>query len=382
MHHVEIMNEKTVPLADDFDNENHLLDKLLNDTAQPVSQSIPTHESRRNIFVRQNEPPSDLHQHTAGTEPQTKNPAPGNVQRADSATISTPVTGIRDTNYLRTNGDFPYENTKTNTSMRQVRTNNVKGTNQIPPTTPLISNPDDDVFANLGEAPSFIWKATSHVVWIALIIALIWLMVSIAQHLMNPEPIILSSYSQSTNLQSAAKVIGISLPDIPRTDNTQKIAIPAGESSVLGPPTITAKQIDEILRVHGSPATGTGQYWIEAGVEFGIDPVYALAFFMHESNLGTNPNWVGLKPDGSTTHNIGNITCADYPTCLGRFRDYPDWQSGIHDWFRLISVEYVNGWGVATVEGIIPHYAPSSDQNDEPLYIENVKQFVAQWRHP
>jgi hypothetical protein len=124
------------------------------------------------------------------------------------------------------------------------------------------------------------------------------------------------------------------------------------------------------------------QYWIDAGLEYGIDPVYALAFFMHESTLGTNPAWSGFKPDGSTTHNVGNITCADYPTCYGRFRDYPNWQIGIRDWFRLIAVEYIADWGLVTVESIIPRYAPQEDNNDEPLYINNVKQFVAQWRQP
>jgi hypothetical protein len=255
-------------------------------------------------------------------------------------------------------------------------------TTRIPPTKPLIYSQDDDLYSSLGEEPSLILTAGTNLVWIVLICVIIWLGISIAQHQSGTETTILSSYYQSTNLRAAAKVIGITLPEIPRVHNTPKITIPTGESSVLGAPTITAQRIDEILRVHGSPATGTGQYWIDAGVEYGIDPVYALAFFMHESSLGTNPAWSGIKSDGSTTHNIGNITCADYPTCYGRFRDYPDWQTGIHDWFRLISVEYVNGWGVATIEGIIPHYAPANDQNDEPLYIDNVKQFVAQWRQP
>ena len=83
---------------------------------------------------------------------------------------------------------------------------------------------------------------------------------------------------------------------------------------------------------------------------------------MHESQLGTNPNWAGHKSDGTNTHNVGNIICAGYPTCFGRFRDYPDWATGIRDWYRLIAVEYVQGRGVATVEGIVPVYAPSFER--------------------
>ncbi|NBU63265.1 MAG: hypothetical protein EBS29_01945 [Chloroflexia bacterium] len=289
----------------------------------------------------------------------------------------------RDTGSLRHTGALR-DTTHTTAGMRQTGTMRATSgvTTRIPPTKPLIYSQDDDLYATLGEEPSLILTAGTNLVWIVLICVIIWLGISIAQHQSGSETTILSSYYQSTNLRAAAKVIGITLPEIPRIESAPKVIIPTGESSILGPPTITAQRIDEILRVHGSPATGTGQYWIDAGREYGIDPIYALAFFMHESTLGTNSAWSGLKPDGSSTHNIGNITCAGYPTCYGRFRDYPDWQTGIRDWFRLIAVEYVNDRGVATVERIIPYYAPAQDNNDEPLYIDNVKQFVAQWRQP
>lgn len=386
------MNDKTPP-ADGFADELHLLDKLLTDTPRAKSQRALTHESRPIPVLRRNEPTTRTSHRTTGTM-RTTNPQPVVDMRVtdrmrsnntrQTGTIRPTGATPRDTSSMRQTGTLRTDNTRGTGSIRQtgpLRTS-TSTTSRIPPTKPLIYSQDDDLYASLGAEPSLILTAGTNLVWIVLICVIIWLGISIAQHQSGTETTILSSYYQSTNLRAAAKVIGITLPEIPRIDNTPKIAIPAGESSVLGAPTITAQRIDEILRVHGSPATGTGQYWIDAGVEYGIDPVYALAFFMHESSLGTNPAWSGIKPDGSTTHNIGNITCADYPTCYGRFRDYPDWQTGIHDWFRLISVEYVNGWGVATVEGIIPHYAPANDQNDEPLYIDNVKQFVAQWRQP
>ncbi|RLT24519.1 MAG: hypothetical protein DWI30_01205 [Chloroflexi bacterium] len=306
--------------------------------------------------------------------------------RAEQArkTDSIRHTGVmpRDTGSMRHTGALR-ETTRATGSMRHTGTHRTTSsiTTRVP-TTPLIYSQDDDLYATHGEEPSLILTAGTNLVWIVLICVIIWLGISIAQHQSGSETTILSSYYQSTNLRAAAKVIGITLPEIPRIDNTPKVEIPSGESSVLGPPTITAQRIDEILRVHGSPATGTGQYWIDAGLEYGIDPVYALAFFMHESTLGTNPAWSGFKPDGSSTHNIGNITCAGYPTCYGRFRDYPDWQTGIRDWFRLIAVEYIADWGLATVESIIPRYAPQEDNNDEPLYINSVKLFVAQWRQP
>jgi len=158
------------------------------------------------------------------------------------------------------------------------------------------------------------------------------------------------------------------------------INVAAGEHSVLGAPSINAATIDTILSKYGSPAAGTGQAWVKLGQQYGIDPAYAVAFFIHESSAGTNPGWAGIKSDGSTTHNVGNIICAGYATCYGRFRDYASWDEGIADWYKLISSEYVNGRGAASVEQIIPIYAPSSDNNDVPGYINVVVTMVDSWR--
>jgi hypothetical protein len=155
---------------------------------------------------------------------------------------------------------------------------------------------------------------------------------------------------------------------------------PNGEHSVLGPPTISADAVETVLRQYNSPAVGTGSIWIEMGKRYGIDPAYALAFFLHESTAGTNSGWAGLKPDGSSTHNIGNIICAGYSTCFGRFRDYTTWEAGIEDWYKLIAVEYVVGRGVHTVEQIIPIYAPANDNNDVANYIQVVDSLVESWR--
>jgi hypothetical protein len=387
------MNDKSKPTTDKFADEAILLNKLLTNAPRAKSQRALTHESRPIPILRRNEPSPRTSQRTTSTM-RTTNPQPvvdmrvTSAMRADHArqTDSIRHTGatLRDTGSMRHTGALRSDNSRATGTLRHTGTIRHTGsvTTRIPPTKPLIYSQDDDLYATFDEEPSLILTAGTNLVWIMLICVIIWLGVSIAQHQGGNETTILSSYYQSTNLRAAAKVIGITLPELPRVQNTPQLDIPIGESTVLGPPSITAQRIDEILRVHQSPATGTGQYWIDAGIEYGIDPVYALAFFMHESTLGTNPAWSGIKGDGSTTHNVGNIICAGYPTCYGRFRDYPDWQTGIRDWFRLISVEYVNGWGLATLEGIIPRYAPAEDNNDEPLYINNVKQFVAQWRQP
>jgi murein DD-endopeptidase MepM/ murein hydrolase activator NlpD len=157
-----------------------------------------------------------------------------------------------------------------------------------------------------------------------------------------------------------------------------------GDLPVVGGPTVTADQIDAILKGMGSPAAGTGASWIAAGQAVGIDPAFAVAFFIHESSAGTNAQWAGIKADGSTTHNVGNIICAGYPTCYGRFRDYGSWDTGITEWFHLIDTEYVHGAALhgnnlTTLRDIISIYAPSSE-NDVEAYIGSVAGMVRKWR--
>jgi hypothetical protein len=153
----------------------------------------------------------------------------------------------------------------------------------------------------------------------------------------------------------------------------------AGDYTLKGAPSITAQQIDTILASYGSPAAGTGASWYNLGLKYGIDPAFAIAFFIHESSAGTNAAWAGLKPDGASTHNVGNIICAGYATCYGRFRDYSSWDAGIEDWYHLIDTEYIQGRGMKTVQDIIPIYAPSIE-NDVQTYINSVNSLVDEWR--
>lgn len=154
----------------------------------------------------------------------------------------------------------------------------------------------------------------------------------------------------------------------------------ADEMSILGPPSVSPALINRVLAEYRSPAAGTGQAIYDLGVQYGVDPAFLLAFFIHESSAGSNPKWAGHKPDGSTTHNVGNIICTPGWRCHGRFRDYPSWEAGIEDWYKLITTLYVGQWGRSTVETIIPKYAPASDNNNEAAYIQQVRRMVTSWR--
>lgn len=172
----------------------------------------------------------------------------------------------------------------------------------------------------------------------------------------------------------------------PMTSTTTPIVVherwlPDGTGTdIRGRPSLTGAQVDSILSIYRSPATGSGIAWEAYSYQYGIDDAVALAFFIQESSAGTDPSWSGRKPDGSTTNNIGNIVCAGYHRCYGRWRDYDTWEAGIEDWYRLIAFQYIEQRGLTNVEQIVPIYAPPFE-NDVPAYIMSVLRRIAQFRN-
>ena len=139
---------------------------------------------------------------------------------------------------------------------------------------------------------------------------------------------------------------------------------------------LSIEQIDKILSDARSPAEGTGQYWVKYGIENDIDAAYGLAIFYQESSLGTATGWY---PQG---YNTGNIICAGYWNCHGRFRDYSKdanpWASSIVDVMKLLR-NYRDG-GIKTYDEAIMKWAPPVENNTEG-YIENTKTLIRSWRN-
>src|ERR1700730_6549104 len=142
---------------------------------------------------------------------------------------------------------------------------------------------------------------------------------------------------------------------------------------VRGKPSLSADFINRVLDHYHSPAAGKGQALYDDGVKYGIDPAYALAFFMHESSFGTT----GVA---TVTRSLGNIRYSEGYQNYEGYRKYGTWEEGFKDWYWLISDQYVRQWGLTTVDQIIPVYAPSSDNNDVAAYIQAVKNAVHTWR--
>jgi hypothetical protein len=195
-------------------------------------------------------------------------------------------------------------------------------------------------------------------------------------------------------------------PDMPWPDE-QPIDVvgirnnaPTGQFCIYGPtpPEYKPEVVERILQSYtssmfpaGSPALKEGgQIWIDIPKYYRIDARFPLAFFIHESSAGTNPNWDGItmapqEEKVNTSRDMGNISCTSnwVGKCFGRWRAYNTWSEGIEDWCKLMwayAKGEVGGRGpLTTIEQIIPIYAPSSE-NNVPGYISAVDALVTKFK--
>jgi hypothetical protein len=195
-------------------------------------------------------------------------------------------------------------------------------------------------------------------------------------------PAALASFSQPRLIPSDQGLPGFTGIIQGAQANLTRLRIPPGQHTMRGTMSATAEQIDAVLAAAHSPAAGSGKAFVKWGQYYNLDPIYALAFFKHESWFGTHPRWVGQMGDGKTTKNIGNIRYFAAPdperepqfTGFNGFRAYRTWEDGIQDWFKLLAFDSHYA-GLHTVEAVLPIYAPSFE-NDTGLYVRDVNQFV------
>lgn len=156
--------------------------------------------------------------------------------------------------------------------------------------------------------------------------------------------------------------------------------------------TLSADEVEAVLTQYNSPAVGTGlgQYSVQECERTGIDNAYWMAMFIHESGAGSAGAWAGNKGGGNYTGNTGNIVCAGYGSCYGRFRDYNnDWKLGTTQHFQLLAC-YRDGGGEgcdglwngkshATIEDAVNTWAPPIE-NDTQTYAQFVVSMTQEWR--
>lgn len=149
-----------------------------------------------------------------------------------------------------------------------------------------------------------------------------------------------------------------------------------GPYSVIGKPSLSVAFMNQVLAYYHSPAAGKGQALYDDGLKYGLDPAYALAFFMHESTFGT----AGVA---RVTLSLSNMRCVPEYACFnenGGYAQFNSWEQGFEAWFKLIRNLYIAQWGLVTIDQIIPVYAPSSDHNDVTGYIAALKHTIDTWR--
>lgn len=182
----------------------------------------------------------------------------------------------------------------------------------------------------------------------------------------------LSGYADSSTVPQVGNQGTVPIIDA-TSDRPPVQSLNTHPGEVVGSPSISVNQIEAVLKQYGSPAAGKGQVLFDLGVKYGINPAYALAFFVHESGCGT-------KGVARFTKSLGNIRTTPGYTDYQGYRSYPTWESGMEDWYKLIANLYVGEWGLRTVDAIIPVYAPWGDSNNPPAYISSVKDMVSSWQ--
>jgi hypothetical protein len=193
----------------------------------------------------------------------------------------------------------------------------------------------------------------------------------------GPPNLIIASNAQVFPIQVGGTLGAVNIWQNSNGPLPLKIHIPSnpGSYSVVGKPSLTVDFMNRVLAYYHSPAAGKAQALYNDGLKYGIDPAYALAFFMHESLFGTT----GVA---RVTLSLSNMRCVPEYRCLqenGGYAIFNTWEQSFEAWFKLIRNLYVGYWGRVTVDQIIPKYAPNSDGNNEAGYIAILKHTIDTW---
>lgn len=200
------------------------------------------------------------------------------------------------------------------------------------------------------------------------------------QHLMTAKPYIGLAYD---NMSAAIIPIIGKIRSKPSVDTSASYSLYHGQS-------LTADQIDAILKDVRSPAIHTGAIWVTVGNRVAIDAGYMLTIFIYESKAATDKAWIGIKPIGHT-YNIGNMICAGYDPnrdgvldCYKGFRDYSNyptererWYAGIEDSFK--NMRYYRDIGIKDFDTALMKWAPPSENNTY-AYIQTAHTLLDGWR--
>jgi len=147
-------------------------------------------------------------------------------------------------------------------------------------------------------------------------------------------------------------------------------------------PRIGPERFAAFLAAAGSPAAPEAVAAWQAVAAEGVDPLFALAVFQHESRCGTAGLVAAydLRNPGATRTSRTGVGEPVLVPGRGQFWRYPSWVEGFRDLARrLVDPAYVyRRQGADTVERIVPLWAPAADGNHPAAYVAAVRAFLAQ----
>jgi hypothetical protein len=147
-------------------------------------------------------------------------------------------------------------------------------------------------------------------------------------------------------------------------------AMPAGDLSVVGKPSLPAATVDAIFKGLGSPMNGMGQVVVQASQQSNIDDAFALAVWWTETNDGAAGVGLADRNPGSVRGSVG------YPSAYDGYTIYPSYSAAIVYWFNMLKNMYVNQ-GLSTVYLISHPYVGTSSS---PLWAGKVVALMLKYR--
>ena len=136
---------------------------------------------------------------------------------------------------------------------------------------------------------------------------------------------------------------------------------------------ITSEQLNKVLR---GELAGKGDEFLKWGNAFKINPMMMACIAKKECGADMD------SYNARVRHNYGGMRSAPgFPTVPPKtgFAKFPDKNTGIKFFFRLLSVFYMHNLKLRDLSSIIHKYAPYSDGNNPAQYLRDIKKWYADY---
>lgn len=152
---------------------------------------------------------------------------------------------------------------------------------------------------------------------------------------------------------------------------------------------LTLDQITTLLKNEGRRGENMlpyAQQIYDSAHKFNINPLFAIAMYVHESSLGTagagktcrNPGNISHRSDDYSSSGITGLgNCNAVYGGSSRWEGFSTYGDGVQAQMWLLRVNYLDK-GQTTLEEIIHKYAPSSDGNNESAYVSFIKSYMSE----